>query len=38
LVEELRKVKSEITKLLDEGKIISDQFEYRKYNGCEIIP
>lgn len=38
LVECLRKRVPEIKKLIDEGVVSEKDFEYRKYNGCEIIP
>jgi len=38
LVESLNTKKQEILKLIEEGKIKREDFDYPKYNGCEIIP
>ena len=38
LVHELQKVQPEIEQLLNSGKLIKRDFEYFKYNCCEIIP
>lgn len=38
LVECIRARKEEILKLIEEGVVSVSNFEYEKYNGCEIIP
>ena len=38
MIDTLDSVTSKITSLIDDGRITLDQFQYPKYNGCEIIP
>lgn len=38
LIGELQKKKPEIQDIIDKGKISINDFEYKKYDGCEIIP
>jgi hypothetical protein len=38
MVEALREVKPEVERLIQLDTISLGQFEYAKYNGCEIIP
>jgi putative peptide-modifying radical SAM enzyme len=38
LVEALRAEEPRVRRLIDQGKIKHSDFEYLKYNGCEIIP
>ena len=38
MVDALREILPEVRKLLAEKKIMREDFEYTKYNSCEIIP
>lgn len=38
MIDALRDIKPEVEHLIQTGKISSSQFDYVKYNGCEIIP
>jgi putative peptide-modifying radical SAM enzyme len=38
MIEALRDVTPHVRSLIESGKVLLEQFEYTRYNGCEVIP